>query len=90
MRHAPLIPLLLILQGCPTMPSDALTSVANARAACARTSGMFGYVVVTAANSDKSSRTDDEVTVNPDTCAMTIKSTGTKPQPVAPVAVPGK
>lgn len=64
----------LALAGCASMDLEKVLS--NSRAGCARTSGMGYSIVITTANADKSAKTDDDVEINPETCAMRIRNTG--------------
>lgn len=78
------IALVVGLSACNTLggvPPEALNAMANAGAGCVRVTGVWGSGTFVTASADKGVIKNGSITVNPDTCALTIQEA----KPVAPV-----
>lgn len=66
----------LVLPACnplSSVPPDAIVAVKNAAASCVRVESLvMGKAVITTANDTKGALVNGNVSINPDTCAITI------------------
>lgn len=80
-RHATTILLAIALAGCNAMggvPKEALANAKEAAASCVRVESLtMGKAIVTTANDTKGGLVNGTITVNPETCAITITNNRT-------------
>lgn len=73
----------LLLAACnplSSVPVDALTAVKNAAGSCIRVESLvMGKAVITTANDTKGALVNGNVSINPETCAITISNSRVAP-----------
>ena len=82
---------LVLLGGCNALggiPPDLLANTKNAAASCVRVKSLvMGDAVFVTANDVKGALQDGSITVNPDTCGMTITNTNAVKTPTTTTTV---
>jgi len=80
--------LAILLSGCAGIPDSTLNSLANAGGGCAKSTGMWGSLLVMTAGTDKGVIRNGEVVIGNDCSGITIRDERVTPPKIADPKLP--